>query len=147
MLKKEMVFLKFENQYYIVFNDSIHHLGRIRFNITHEIGHILLGHVDAIPFYRKSEFDSETNEQETQANIFARDLLMPSAILTALEVHTPEKISTLCNISVQSAQIRAKRMEILYHNFQLHPLERTVTEQFLSILMKEICENKLPPEA
>lgn len=130
--------LKFENQYFIVFNDSIHHLGRTRFTLAHELGHILLGHVEEITFYRNNEIDSDTNEQETQANIFARDLLMPAAILAALDVHTPEEIGDLCNISLQSAQIRAQRMETLYQRgcFQLHPLERAVTQQFSDYINK-----------
>lgn len=130
--------LKIEMQYYIVFNDSINHSGRIRFTLAHELGHILLGHVNKITFYRNSEIDSKTNEQETQANIFARDLLMPAAILAALHVHTPQEIVNFCNISVQSAQIRAERMEELYRRdcFQLHPLERAVTEQFADYIKK-----------
>ena len=130
--------LKFENQYYIVFNDFILHSGRTRFTVAHELGHILLGHVETITFYRNSENDSSTNEKETQANIFARDLLMPAAILAALQVHTPEEISTFCNISLQSAQIRAKRMEVLYQRqrFQQHPLERAITQQFDGYIKK-----------
>ncbi|MDD4844816.1 MAG: ImmA/IrrE family metallo-endopeptidase [Anaerotignum sp.] len=130
--------LKLETQYYLVFNDSIHHLGRTRFTIAHELGHILLGHVETITFYRNSEIDSDTNEKETQANIFARDLLMPAAVLAALHVHAPEEIAAFCNISLQSAQIRAKRMEALYQRdcFQQHPLERAITEQFGNYIKK-----------
>ncbi|NCC15663.1 MAG: ImmA/IrrE family metallo-endopeptidase [Clostridia bacterium] len=130
--------LKFETQYYIVFNDSIHHSGRIRFTLAHELGHILLGHVEKITFYRNSEIDSNTNEQEAQANIFARDLLMPAAVLAALHLHTPQDIATFCNISMQSAKIRAERMEELYRRerFQLHPLERAITEQFADYIKK-----------
>ncbi|MCQ4935187.1 ImmA/IrrE family metallo-endopeptidase [Anaerotignum propionicum] len=127
-----------ENQYYIVFNDSINYLGRIRFTLAHEIGHILLGHVETITFYRNSEIDSQAAEKETQANIFARDLLMPAVVLSALNVHSATEIAKLCNISLQSAKIRAKRMEELYQRncFQLHPLERDVI-----LLFKDYIEN------
>ncbi len=124
--------LKIETQYYIVFNDFIKHQGRIRFTLAHEIGHILLGHVETITFYRNSEIDPVTNEQETQANVFARDLLMPAVVLSALHVHTAKEIAELCNISMQSAKIRQIRLEELYrrNRFQLHPLERGVIQQF-----------------
>lgn len=123
---------KMEKQYYIVFNDSVNSLGRIRFTLAHEMGHILLGHVETITFYRNREIDSETAVKETQANIFARDLLMPAVVLSGLDVHSATEIAKLCNISLESAKIRAKRMEELYQRncFQLHPLERSVMLQF-----------------
>ncbi len=130
--------LKFEEQYYIIFNDYVNNLGRIRFTIAHEVGHILLGHVESITFYRNSEIDSNTNEEEAQANIFARDLLMPAAVLSALHVHSPKEIATLCNISMQSAGIRAQRLAVLNKRgcFQMHPLERGAVKEFAPYIEK-----------
>ena len=70
--------------------------------------------------------------QELEANIFARDILMPATVLAALDIHTPEEIMALCDISYQSARIRAERLELLYrtNKFNAHPLEKQVREQF-----------------
>ena len=134
--------LKTGGQYYIVFNDEIQHAGRIRFTLAHEIGHILLGHVENITFYRNSEMDSDTDEREVQANIFARDLLMPATVLSALNLNTSAEISLLCNVSMQSAEIRAKRLVELDQRgkFHIHPLERAVSIQFAEFI-KQIKKN------
>ena len=73
-----------------------------------------------------------------QANVFARDLLMPATVLATLDIHTPEEIMELCHISRQSAEIRAKRLEELYKRnmFNNHPLEMQVREQFDDFIIK-----------
>lgn len=119
-----------ETQVFI--NDKIHNRNRRRFTLAHELGHALLGHnLDEI-HYRNSEIDSQTDAQEVEANIFARDILMPATVLAALDIHTPEEIMHLCNVSRQSAEIRADRLQELYqrNKFNSHPLERKVREQF-----------------
>lgn len=119
-----------ETQVFI--NDKIHNRNRRRFTVAHELGHALLGHsLDEI-HYRNSEIDSQTDVQEVEANVFARDILMPATVLAALDIHTPEEIMALCDISYQSARIRAERLELLYrrNKFNAHPLEKQVREQF-----------------
>ena len=116
----------------VFINDKIHNRNRRRFTLAHELGHALLGHsLDEI-HYRNSEIDSQTDAQEVEANVFARDILMPATVLAALDIHTPEEIMHLCNISRQSAEIRAERLQELYqrNKFNLHPAERKVRKQF-----------------
>ena len=121
---------KSEKQIFI--NDKIHNRYRRRFTLAHEMGHGILQHEMAVVHYRNSETDSQTDVQELQANVFARDLLMPATVLAALDIHTPEEIMQLCHVSRQSAEIRAKRMEELYRRkkFNTHPLEKQVRELF-----------------
>lgn len=116
----------------IFINDNIHNRNRRRFTLAHEIGHGVLQHEMTVIHYRNSETDSQTNIQELQANVFARDLLMPATVLAALNIHTPEEIMQLCHVSRQSAEIRAKRLEELYKRnmFNHHPLEKMVRESF-----------------
>lgn len=94
-----------------------------RFSVAHEIGHIFLGHVPS---------ERLTKEQELTADRFAADLLAPACVLWGLDLHTPEDISAVCNISITSAKIRAERMKVLYARgkFLAHPLERQVYKQF-----------------
>lgn len=116
----------------IYLNDKIHHRPRRRFTVAHEIGHIVLGHpLDQI-LHRNSENDTGQFPCETQANIFARDLLMPACILAALGIHTPDEIMQQCDISYTSACIRAERLAMLYARgkFGMHPLERKVMARF-----------------
>lgn len=72
-----------------VFNDSFvcvvnrhSNLGRLRFTIAHEIGHVALGHFyhadDVIMPHMKS---NQHNRLDQEANAFATELLMPSDII------------------------------------------------------------------
>lgn len=119
-----------EKQIYI--NDKIHNRNRRRFTLAHEIGHGVLNHDIGTIHYRNNENDSQTDMQELQANVFARDILMPATVLAALDIHTPEEIMKLCDVSRRSAEIRAERMEELYRRnmFNRHPEERKVRELF-----------------
>ena len=98
----------------------------------HELGHYLLGHLD------NGEI---TSENEEAADRFAADVLMPACVLWRLNLHTAQEIADLCNVSMQAAKIRAKRMEVLYDRnmFLSHPLERQVFNQFKDF----INQNKL----
>ena len=96
----------------------------------HEIVHIVMSHIQ----------DEERYEYE--AKRFAIDVLAPACVLWALDMHEPEDIAKLCNISITSAHIRSERMELLYKReqeflgtrghfcFLQSPLERKVYEQF-----------------
>ena len=116
----------------IFINDKINNRPRRRFTMAHELGHGILNHDISKVHFRNSEIDSQTDMQELQANVFARDLLMPATVLAALDIHTPEEIMKLCDVSRRSAEIRAKRMEELYQRnmFNHHPEERKVRELF-----------------
>lgn len=116
----------------IFLNDNIKNRSRRRFTVAHELGHGILDHDIGIIHYRNNENDSQTDMQELQANVFARDILMPATVLAALDIHTPEEIMKLCDVSRRSAEIRAERMEELYRRnmFNRPPAERKVREQF-----------------
>ena len=115
----------------IFLNDQIKTRGRRRFTLAHEIGHGVLDDPLDVIRYRNSEQDNDS-PIETACNIFARDLLAPAGVLAALNIHTPEEIMRLCDISRISAEIRAERMKVLYERgmFGTHPLERQVIKQF-----------------
>ncbi|MCI1999592.1 MAG: ImmA/IrrE family metallo-endopeptidase [Clostridia bacterium] len=123
---------KVDNQKEIFINDKINNRNRRRFTLAHELGHGLLEHNIGKIHYRNSEIDNQSNIQEFEANIFARDILMPTTVLAALNVHTVEEIMNLCDISRLSAEIRLKRLVELYKRnmFNIHPLEKQVRKQF-----------------
>jgi Predicted Zn peptidase len=116
----------------IYINDKINSRNRRRFTLAHELGHGVLEHDIGTVHYRNSEIDNQTDMQEFEANVFARNVLMPATVLSALDIHTTEEIMKICEVSRKSAEIRAARMELLYKRnmFNLHPLERKVREQF-----------------
>lgn len=107
---------------------------RIRFTLAHELGHCLLGHLKVGKTYnRNSEKDFDGMDiYEMQANVFARDILMPATVLHSLDIKSFEDISRICNVSEQSAKIRYERLlELEKRNmFNRHPLEKQVYKQF-----------------
>ena len=133
----------FNGSIMIFLNDQIKTKGRRRFTLAHEIGHGVLDNPLDVIRFRNSEHDSG-DPIETACNIFARDLLAPAGVLASLNVHTPEEIMRLCDISRVSAEIRAERMKVLYERgmFGAHPLERQVIKQFGEFIHKNIARRE-----
>ena len=112
---------------------------RQRFTVAHELGHILLHNESGI--YNR-EPSANDNPIEQEANVFASRLLAPACVLWGLGVTNTGQISEICDISMQSAKFRTKRLQELYDRekdfmqkkgescFLMSPLERTVYEQF-----------------
>ena len=123
----------FQNGDPVILYDQSKSVGRIRFTVAHELGHLVLGHI--VPGQRTTvnrEPEPTDHPVETAANQFAARLLAPACVLWGLGVHTSEEIMVLCNISKQAAEFRADRMDILYQRdkFLLSSLEREVYQQF-----------------
>jgi len=105
-----------------------------RYTIMHEIGHIVMQHI------------INNQEYEYEAERFAIEVLAPACVLWGVDVHDPEEIAKLCNISLTAAKIRAERMELLYQReqdflkskgrscFLQSPLERKVFAQFRNFI-------------
>ena len=104
---------------------------RQRFTLAHELGHVILGHVDRYRLINR-EPSPDDNPIEQAANVFASRLLAPACVLWGCNAKTPEQIAELCDISLQAATYRAERMKLLYERgrFLTSPLERQVYEQF-----------------
>ena len=131
--------------YYIFYNDQCSPQ-RARFTIAHELGHILRGDVGTRPTCRNREPTDQDNDMETQANIISSRLLAPACVLWALDIHSAYDIATLCDVSLESAKWRSKRMNLLYDRekefiatrgkscFLLSPKERAVYNQFLPFI-------------
>lgn len=115
----------------IIYDDT-ETLGRIRFTIAHELGHILLGHELEAGFGHYRKISEGKPITETQADEFAARLLAPACVLWALDVYTAEAIMRVCDISAPAAQFRADRMQVLRDRgqFLISPLERQVYEMF-----------------
>lgn len=127
----------YNDTWYIVLQDKLNPPTQ-RYTLAHELGHIFLGHITKNGYYGRT-FTID-DEQEYQAERFAIDILAPACVLWGLNLHTPEDIARVCNISMTSATKRARRMEELYRRnmFLSHPLERQVYQQF----QKFIIENR-----
>lgn len=69
-----------DDQYIILYNDTVESKERIRFTIAHEIGHFVLGHLNFSGKTKISRYtlnDIENDAFEKEANYFAKRLLAP----------------------------------------------------------------------
>lgn len=126
-------------RFYIVYRDT-EIPNRCRFTIAHELGHIFLGHLLInTPAYRTF---AVRDDNESAANVFARDLLAPACVLHELKILTDTGISNLCGITEKSATYRAKRMQELEmrNAWYLHPLEQQVYKQFEQFIKSKRAE-------
>lgn len=121
---------------------------RQRFTVAHELGHIVLGHVGKYTLINR-EPSVNDNPIEAEANVFASRLLAPACVLHEIGVKSPQEISELCGISLQSAEIRFQRfLELEERNtkfiaekgvgcYYLSPLEKQVANQFESFILEK----------
>lgn len=136
-------FVTQNGEWVIVYDDS-EPIGRKRFTVAHELGHILLGHPLRAGEQHTRVFNKDRPVVESEADMFAARVLAPACVLWALDLHTADEISEVCQISYTAAKIRAERMEILYarNKFLTSPLERQVFEMFRPWIEQQ----KNPPE-
>lgn len=99
----------------ILYNDDPEvPLGRKRFTIAHELGHFFLQH------------ERETDQAETEADLFASQLLMPLPVLNALHFTEAEAIARVCQTSLQASEYILKKLQRPIGKRTYSPL----TEQF-----------------
>ena len=121
------------NTWYIIINDDDTPRS-CRFTIAHELGHIFMGHALQKGYvgHARSRHFVIKPETESAADIFASRLLCPAIVLYKLDLHTPQEIMEICDVSYACATIRAKRMKELRqrNRFFQSPLECRVYENF-----------------
>lgn len=108
---------------------------RQRFTAAHELGHILLGHVDTEKLVNREPSPGDS-PLEQEANVFASRLLAPACVLWGCGVQSERDIVKLCDISYQAAKFRWQRMQVLIdrNKFLVSSLERKVYESFLEYI-------------
>ena len=102
-----------------------------RFTIAHLLGHIILGHDNYANRYNISETDSTSHPLCTHANVFARELLMPTCVLQALDATKAKEIETLCDVTPVLSEQAEQRVKLTHHQpNSLHELEIEVLSLF-----------------
>ncbi len=79
-------------QYIIYYNDNQATYGRINNTIMHEIGHIVLGHLE------------ESELAEAEARFFAKYALAPPPLIHKRKLSSPEEIEEIFEISYEAAK-------------------------------------------
>lgn len=107
------------------------HIGRWRFTIAHEFGHITLLHLDKL----------SNDEYEREANMFAARILMPMCVIKECKAFSAVTISNLCGVSLTAATFRLERLQMLLkrNKFYTSSLEVKLVKQFKKFI-KEYLE-------
>lgn len=102
-----------KDRYIIYYNDidkaRIINSNRFRWNIAHELGHVLLEHHKAYNktrIFRSSLSNYEYTYLEAEADYFAQLILVPHVVLNAFAIKTASDIKRICQISGPAAAIR-----------------------------------------
>lgn len=88
-----------------VYKNACNGVGRDRYTLAHELGHLLL-HKNVLFGFAKSEIDNipAYEDSEWQADTFAAELLMPFE--QARSCRSPEEIANIFNVSKEAAEVR-----------------------------------------
>lgn len=133
-----------KSNYSIAYNDDDDYGNRIRFTLMHEIGHIYLNHLtdfEATRLYRSSLTKSENKVLENEANAFARNVLVPTAMLEHLKDKRAKNVARRFGITPAAAQTRIKFYNTdIYINQHIGVLER-LSNIFYGFYYKRKCKN------
>ena len=100
------------NMYYIYYNDIDHNIvssNRYRWNIAHELGHVLLNHLvdnEKTRLTRPGLSDDEYQNLEDEADYFAQLILVPHSPLWGFNIQTANHLKVLCKISGPASRKR-----------------------------------------
>ena len=135
------------DKYIIYYNDieltRIVNSNRYRWNIAHELGHILLGHHKCshkTRIYRCSLSDEEYNYLEAEADYFAQLILVPHVVLYAFRIQNERQLKSLCKISNPAATRRFRAYKEWLKNINGDdPYDRPLFQYYYKYIFKKQC--------
>ncbi|MGD9678393.1 MAG: ImmA/IrrE family metallo-endopeptidase [Vulcanibacillus sp.] len=131
------------NEYAIIYNDNCPNKYRIRWTIMHEIGHIVLNHLehyDVSQIARGGIPDIDYEVLEKEADFFAGLVLAPPVILHSLNIRNSIDIKNICKLSREASENRFKYYRKWVDNKILKsPEEIIIKHNFLNFLNRKQC--------
>lgn len=133
-----------QDKYLILFNDldsNTMKSNRYRWNIAHELGHVVLQHhkiSDKTRLFRNQLSKQEYKEFEDEADCFASYLLVPHVALYLLRIKGEQELKDYCKISKAAARIRTEEYLIWKQN-NIYPNWDYRDKNLISIYKKAEC--------
>ena len=100
------------DRYLVLFNSSTENnnvLGRIRWTLAHELGHVTLKHLPYIaePSIAENNFNNLTHpELENEADYFAALLLCPMPLYEQLHIQSAQDVQRVFGLSWEASDVR-----------------------------------------
>ncbi len=139
------------NRYLIYYNDidkSIVKSYRYRWNIAHELGHILLKHHSnkKTRLFRNQLNNSEYKQFEREADWFASYILVPHSVISEILYDNDEpNFKEICQVSSEATKYRQEDFSSWRRNNWLYnDYDRTILSLFEYQYLCKVCHNLLP---
>lgn len=99
-----------QNRYLILYNSAMNQ-GRVRWTISHEIGHICIGHLEMIEevAIACSEWREPYDQFESEADYFVWNFIAPLPIMREMGIRTVQQVQTVYGLSSQAAALHYDR--------------------------------------
>lgn len=135
-----------DGYYYILYNDAPESIGRIRFTILHELGHIYLDHFtdfEQTALTRSQLTSREYQVLENEVNCFARNALSPLPVVMSLPQKTYLVLKKIFNISEKAAQTRLSFLKSDLYNMSnqlFSRMEARFSQHIFNMNNSHFCE-------
>ncbi len=144
--------LHLKARWFIFLNDSVDKRPDINFTLAHELGHVFLGHeLDGRGVFPRQSVPEGVRRPggaplERDADMFATRTLSPACVLWGLSMTEPEDIARLCEVPIDIAQARARRLRFLLQRdcFLRSRSERALFYQFAGFIAANSPGGRLP---
>lgn len=141
---EDAVVFKKGDQYLIAYNEHTRPNGRINFSLMHEIGHIVLGHLDDYPcgqMARDGLTDAEYRVLEDEANCFACNALTPAIL--ALQLKSVFTATVCQKVFGLSRSAWSTRVSLISRDYALipKPMKESQKQQYWGFVTSKICAN------
>lgn len=131
--------------YYNNIDRNITTSNRYRWNIAHELGHIMLGHHithEKTRIFRNELSNSEYDELEEEADYFASLILVPHAALLGFQIRNANYIKVMCKISEPAAKRRYYEFsEWKSHVSAQDEYDKRIFHLYYNFIYKRKCKN------
>lgn len=135
-------------KYCIYYNDIDRNIvtsNRVRWNLAHELGHIVLNHhaiIGVEKLFRNGLDDKTYSYFESEANYFAQLLLVPHIVLLGLKIIKDSDIKRICKISNQALRRRFTEYKIwLNHSHENDKYDEKIFFYYYQFIYKRECKN------
>ena len=148
-----VVYSHSKNKYCIYYNDidlNIMSSNRVRWNLAHELGHVLLKHHELCSeekLLRSDIFldnidDYNYKIAELEANYFAQLILVPHVVLLGFNIKTQKNLKDVCKISDKAAKRRYYEfLEWKSHVNAKDKYDNRIFKFYYKFIYKKKCKN------
>lgn len=134
-------------RYCIYYNDIDQNIvtsNRVRWNLAHELGHVILCHHEMTglgKMYRDGLDDDTYRYFEKEADYFAQLILVPHIVLLGLKIEKPSDIKYRCKISNQALSRRSTEYNIWRkHSHADDEYDKKIFYFFFDFIYKRKCK-------